>query len=46
MYDLAGPQFQDDKDVQRTKEQIVNDGEVAGPDVSGVIPEESGPRLA
>ena len=46
VYDPAGSQFQDDKDVKRTKEQIVNDGEVAGPDVSGVILEESGPRLA
>ena len=34
------------KDVPRPEEQVVNDGEVAAPNVKGVILQESGPGLA
>jgi hypothetical protein len=34
------------KDVPRPEEQVVNDGQVAGPDVTGVILKEGGPALA
>ncbi len=41
----AGLQFDENEDVQGTKEQVVHDCEVAGPDVGSMIPEESGPCL-
>ena len=39
-------QFDDDKDENGTKEQIVNYSEVTGPDMLGVVLEESAPGLA
>ena len=39
-------QLHHDKDVQWTKEQITDDGEIAGPDVASVVPQEGGPGLA
>lgn len=38
-------QFNDDEDVERPEQQIVDNGEIAGPDVTGVMFEESGPGL-
>ena len=38
-------QFYDDKDVQWTKEQVKDDGEITSPDVASVILQEGGPCL-
>ena len=45
MDNAARLQFNDDEDVERPEQQIVDNGEIAGPDVAGVIPEESRPGL-
>jgi hypothetical protein len=39
--DTTSVQFDDDKDENGTKEQIVNYSEVTGPDMLGVVLEES-----
>ena len=38
-------QFNDDEDVELPEKQIVNNGEIAGPDVASMILEESSPGL-
>lgn len=45
MHDAACFQFYEDEDVQRAKEQSMNDSEIAGPDVLGVVLQEGGPGL-
>ena len=45
MDNTAPLQFNDDEDVERPEQQIVDNGEIAGPDVAGMILEESGPGL-
>jgi hypothetical protein len=46
MHDSPSLQFDDHKDVPRPEEQVVNDGKVTGPNVTGVVLQESGPGLA
>ncbi len=41
----AGVEFDDDKDVDGSEQQVVDDGEVTGPDVVGVVFQESMPVL-
>ena len=43
--DTTGVQFDDDKDEDRAKEQVVDHGEVTGPDVLGVVLQEGAPGL-
>jgi hypothetical protein len=46
MHDSSTLQLHDHKDVERPEEDIVSDGEVAGPDVIGMVLQESGLGLA
>ena len=46
MDDTTSMQFDDDKDEDRAKQQVVDGGEVTGPDVLGVVLEEGFPGLA
>ena len=45
MKNAAGMQLNNNEDVGRPEEEIMDDGEVTGPDLSGVVLEKSGPSL-
>ena len=43
--DTTGVQFDDDKDEEGTKQQVVDDGEITSPNVLGLVLQESAPGL-
>jgi hypothetical protein len=43
MQDASGLEFDDEEDEQGAEEQVVDDGEVAGPDAGGLVLEERAP---
>ena len=46
VHDSARLQFHNHKEVQWSKQQVMNHGEIAGPDVAGVVFQKGGPILA